>query len=67
MYHIILNGYWEPLEFELPIWPSESGWRRVLDTALAAPDDLLPFKETHLVPGTTYLTQPRSLVVLISG
>jgi glycogen operon protein len=67
MYHIILNSYWEPLEFELPVWPSENGWRRLLDTSLDAPNELLPLEKAPLVTGTSYLTQPRSMVVLISG
>jgi isoamylase len=40
-YHIILNAYWEPLEFELP--PVADGgrhpWRRWVDTFLDSPHD----------------------------
>lgn len=67
LYHIILNAYWEPLEFELPLWPSELGWRRLLDTSRPSPDELHPFESAPILSGTTYLAQPRSLVVLISG
>ncbi|MGD8518432.1 MAG: glycogen debranching protein GlgX, partial [Anaerolineae bacterium] len=40
-FHLILNAYWEPLEFEIPSPPEHSpnGWRRVIDTSLDAPDD----------------------------
>ncbi len=67
LYHIILNAYWEPLEFELPPWPAEKGWRRLLDTAQPAPDELHPLETAPLINGNLYLAQPRSLVVLISG
>jgi isoamylase len=34
--HIILNAYWEPLEFELPIFKGGTvNWSRWIDTALA--------------------------------
>jgi isoamylase len=67
LYHIILNAYWEPLEFELPPWPAEKGWRRLLDTAQPSPDELHPLETAPLINGSLYLAQPRSLVILISG
>ena len=39
--HIIVNAYWNALEFELP--PAGDGpaaWRRVVDTFLESPDDV---------------------------
>ncbi len=39
--HIIVNAYWQALEFELP--PAGDGpaaWRRVVDTFLESPDDV---------------------------
>jgi glycogen operon protein len=66
LYHIILNSYWEPLEFELPLWNLENGWRRVLDTSQSAAEDLLPIENAPLVNATSYLAQPRSLIVLIT-
>ena len=39
--HLIFNAYWEPLDFELPPpAPTPRGWRRVIDTSLASPDDI---------------------------
>jgi len=37
----MLSAYWEPLEFEIPPLSSgsSSGWRRMIDTSLEAPDD----------------------------
>jgi glycogen operon protein len=65
--HGMLNAYWEPLSFELPALPdnSDSGWRRLIDTALASPDDCSPFETAPHVTQTSYVVQPRSMAVLI--
>jgi glycogen operon protein len=65
--HGMLNAYWEPLSFELPPSAGESRqhWRRCVDTALASPDDFSPWDKAPLVEQTTYLVQPRSVVVLV--
>jgi glycogen operon protein len=62
--HWILNAYWEPLTFELPVQPDP--WQRWIDTALAPPDDIAEWDSSAVVPGFTYLAQPRSTVVLFS-
>ncbi len=66
--HYILNAYWEPLEFELPplATDSETGWRRMIDTFLPSPDDICELANAPLVDGSTYLVQPRSVVVLVA-
>jgi isoamylase len=65
--HLILNAYWEPLDFELP--PVENGgrnpWRRWIDTSLDSPDDIVPWQTAPSVPGHTYRTEARSVVVLV--
>ena len=39
--HIILNAYWEPLDFELPILKNgRENWRRWIDTALDPPHEI---------------------------
>jgi isoamylase len=66
--HVILNAYWEPLEFELP----EAGrhgtglWRRWIDTALDSPNDIAEWEKSPLVSARTYPTGPRSVAVLIA-
>jgi glycogen operon protein len=62
--HAIFNAYWEPLAFELPAAPAAWSWRRRIDTALASPDDILPWEDAPGVAGTTYVAQPRSIVLL---
>jgi isoamylase len=62
--HGMLNAYWEPLMFELPPVTVEQGWRRCIDTALEAPDDISPWDGAALVRQSTYQVQPRSVVFL---
>jgi glycogen operon protein len=64
--HVILNAYWEPLTFELPPVPAVPGqaWRRCIDTALASPDDINRWDAAPVVKQTTYVAQPRSVVLL---
>lgn len=62
--HVILNAFWEPLEFELPARETEAEpWRRFLDTSLTSPDDIVDAPHAPVV-GSTYLAGPRSVVVL---
>jgi isoamylase len=66
--HIILNAYWEPLEFELPILrDGRENWWRWIDTALDPPHDICGWNAEVPVLGTTYRVGTRSVVVLIAG
>ena len=66
--HIILNAYWEPLEFELPIVrEGRENWRRWIDTALDPPHEICEWNEEEPVLGSIYSAGPRSVVVLIAG
>ncbi len=70
LFYFVLNSYWEPLDFELPPLSAEipgSGWRRVVDTWLASPDDICLPDEAPPFSGSTYRVQPRSLAVLVTG
>jgi isoamylase len=66
--HLILNAYWEPLDFALP--PVRGGgrdpWRRWIDTSLDSPEDIVPWQTAPSVPGHTYRTEARSVVVLFA-
>jgi len=66
-FHLILNGYWEPLEFELPKLPENTPWRRWIDTGLTSPNDIVPWEESPPVEGASYPAQGRSLVMLFAG
>jgi len=61
--HVILNAYWEPLEFELPRAP----WRRWIDTFLDSPHDIVDWHHAPAVAGHRYRAEPRSVVVLFTG
>jgi isoamylase len=65
--HGMFNAYWEPLSFELPPVPAaERGqaWRCCIDTALASPDHVNPWSAAPVVEQTSYVAQPRSMVLL---
>jgi glycogen operon protein len=62
-YHLILNAFWEPLEFELPTGFC-GAWKRWVDTALDPPQDIVPWQAAPAIPGCKYLAGPRSVVVL---
>jgi isoamylase len=67
-HHLILNAYWEPLEFELPpVIDGRRPWRRWIDTFLESPQDIVEWERAPVVPGHSYRLGPRSVVVLFSG
>ncbi len=66
-FHLILNAYWEPLEFELPAPPDGAPWRRWIDTALESPDDITPWKLAPPVAGGSYRAEAQSVVMLFTG
>ncbi len=65
--HVIVNAYWEPLDFELPLLPFGKTWHRVIDTSLASPEDFSD-PPTPLPDGQMkYTAQARSVVLLTEG
>ena len=66
-FHLILNAYWEPLEFELPAPPDGAAWRRWIDTALDSPEDIVPWKLAPPVADGSYRAEARSVVMLFTG
>jgi isoamylase len=66
--HLILNGYWEPLDFELPSVNDGAAdpWRRWIDTALDSPHDIVEWRSSTPVPGHVYRAGARSVVVLFA-
>jgi isoamylase len=66
--HLLLNAYWEPLDFELPILTNGTdNWRRWIDTALDPPHEICEWHGAVPVLGGTYRAGARSVVVLIAG
>lgn len=66
IYHLMLNAYWEELEFELPPIGTihQSRWHRWIDTSLEAPEDICDWSSSPEVQEPVYLVQPRSVVAL---
>jgi len=64
--HIILNTFWEPLTFELPPLTGGQCWQRIVDTALATPEDFCPFAHAPKVEQPFYPVNARSSVILMS-
>jgi glycogen operon protein len=67
--HVIVNAYWQPLDFELPRVDKagENSWRRWIDTGLDSPHDILPWETAASVPGSAYRAEARSVVILFAG
>lgn len=66
--HVILNAYWECLDFELPESnPGSAPWRRWIDTALDHPDDIVDWQQSPPHVGNCYEAQPRSVIVLFKN
>jgi isoamylase len=66
--YLILNAYWEALDFELPK-PGKSGrarWRRWIDTGLQSPLDIVPWRSAAPISGNVYRAHPRSVIVLLA-
>ena len=66
--YLILNAYTGPLEFELPaVGDGASGsWRRWIDTALAPPEDIVPWQTAPAWSGATYRAAAHSVVLLFA-
>jgi glycogen operon protein len=62
--HLIMNAYWEPLDFELPVPEWDRTWRRWIDTSLDSPNDITAWDDSLLIRDATYHAGPRSVVVL---
>jgi glycogen operon protein len=67
IFHIMLNAYWESLDFELPAVQKGSAWRRWIDTGLLSPDDIVPWQDAPVVSGHTYRTESRSVAILYTN
>jgi glycogen operon protein len=69
LFYMILNAYWEPLDFELPPVSngSDNPWRRWIDTGLDSPLDIVPWQTAQPISGYSYRAEARSVVVLFAG
>jgi glycogen operon protein len=64
--YMAFNAWTGVLPFRIPAGPQGRPWRRVVDTSLASPQDIVGLDEGPRVPtGTTYRVAPFSTVVLV--
>ncbi len=61
--HIMINEYWEDLEFEVPEL-LEGGWRLLLNTANKAPNDFYSIKNDLIIESNTMNVAARSIIGL---
>jgi glycogen operon protein len=66
LFYLILNAYWESLDFELPSVENGEPWRRWIDTTLDPPEDIVEWQTALPVSGKTYRAGPRSIVALFA-
>ena len=65
--HVVINAYWEALEFEIPSsGDALTPWQRLIDTSIDSPDDVCAWADAPKVQHSTYIVQPRSVVLLIA-
>ena len=60
--YVLINAYWEDLDFTLQ---EGVGWKRVIDTSLPGPQDILDPANVELIETAHYRMAARSVVVLI--
>jgi glycogen operon protein len=65
--HVMVNAYWEALDFEVPLVAvGRAPWRRCVDTFLDSPDDIREWADAPVVKDPVYWVQPRSIVLLVA-
>jgi glycogen operon protein len=63
--YLILNAYWDSLDFALPaVIGAKGAWRRWIDTALDSPQDIVSWAAAEPIAGGSYHAGPRSAVLL---
>ncbi len=64
--HLIVNAFWEPLEFEVPpVDGPQDLWRYCIDTYRDAPEDFHDWATAPPLQGQICRVEPRSLVLLL--
>jgi isoamylase len=66
--HVMINAYWEALDFDLPPTPAASltGWQRWIDTAREPPEDITDAPAAPLAREKQYRVAARSVAVLFA-
>ena len=66
-FYVLFNAHWEWQKFDLPPHDGQWRWKRLVDTNLAMPDDIVEQQDAvPLRPAGSYIAAPRSAVILIT-
>jgi glycogen operon protein len=67
-FYLMVNTYWEPLDFVLPPAPAAArrGWRLAIDTSRPSPDDIHTWADAPPIVGNSYQVGSRSVVALVA-
>ena len=65
--HLMINAYYETLDFEIPEYFEERRctWKRWIDTFLESPEDISELSGSPPISGSKYRLSPYSLAVLL--
>ena len=64
--YVMINAYWEHLQFDIPKPKGGRPWKRILNTAASSPKDILTFENAPIVHGEKVYVNARSIVLLMS-
>jgi isoamylase len=62
--HVMMNMFWEPLDFEVPAHP-RGAWSLAIDTFAASPQDIAEPGQEPRLTGRSCTVRGRSIVVLV--
>ena len=65
--HVMVNAYWEHLNFQIPKPKGGKPWKRIINTAENSPKDILAFDDAPFIHGGSIYVNARSIVVLVDG
>ncbi|MGH7172009.1 MAG: glycogen debranching protein GlgX [Gemmataceae bacterium] len=66
--YVLFNAHWESQRFDLPPHNGPWRWKRLVDTNLPSPDDIVEEQDAvALRPEDHYIMSPRSAVILIGS
>jgi glycogen operon protein len=67
VFYVMINAYWEPVDFVLPAPPAAAqGWRLWIDTNQPSPYDIYSRDDAPPVAKDLYRVGPRSIVALVA-
>ncbi len=66
-FYVAMNAWRESIAFRIPYAPTRRPWRRIVDTALHSPRDIVAEADAPpITEGQQYLVAPHSLIILMS-